>query len=102
MSFHNIMPARLIVMNCDSNYSVGAAYKRASIPTAMEANMNHTNKNRPSLIESARELRRESLSKLLDSALARFSESRRSHHEAWLRRSAMRTPRMKSAIGTPA
>ena len=67
--------------------------------------MNQTNKNRPSFTESARELRRQTLSNLLNDALvrftARFTDSLRNHHEAWLRRAAMRTPRMKSVIGTP-
>jgi len=67
----------------------------------MEANMNQRKTNRPSLTESARELRREALSNLLNSAFAGITDALRNHHEAWLRRSAMRTPRMKSVIGTP-
>lgn len=69
---------------------------------AMEANMKQSKMNRQSLTESARELRREALSNLLNNAFAGITDALRNHHEAWLRRNAMRTPRMKSVIGTPA
>ncbi len=64
--------------------------------------MNQSKTNRPSLTESARELRREALSNFLSATFAGITDALRNQHEAWLRRSAMRTPRLKSVIGTPA
>jgi len=68
----------------------------------MEANMKQSKANRQSLTESARELRREALSNFLDRTLASITDALRNQHEAWLRRNALRTPRMQSVIGTPA